>query len=52
MGAELFNTDGFKDGTDITKLLVASRNFVNASKDVFLIIYILLSIDVYTQLFL
>ena len=34
MGAELFNADGRKDGrTDVTKLIVAFRNFVIAPKN-------------------
>ena len=34
VGAELFQTDGRRDGqTDLTMLTVAFRNFVNAPKD-------------------
>jgi len=37
VGAELFHSDGWKDerrdrGTDMTKLIVAFRNFANAPK--------------------
>jgi len=33
-GAELLHTDGRTDGqTDMTKLILAFRNFVNASKN-------------------
>jgi len=34
VGAELFQADGRRDGqTDMTMLIVAFRNFVNAPKD-------------------
>ena len=34
VGAELFHTDGQTDGrTDMTKLIVAFRNFANAPKN-------------------
>jgi hypothetical protein len=32
VGAELFHADGRKDGTGMTKLIVAFRNFENAPK--------------------
>ena len=32
VGAEMFHADGRADPTDVTKLIVAFRNFANASK--------------------
>jgi hypothetical protein len=38
VGAELFQTDGQRDGrTDITKKIVASRNFSNSLKNMLLL---------------
>jgi hypothetical protein len=40
VGAELFHSDGHKERqTDLTKLIVAIRNFANAPKSAELILY-------------
>ena len=40
VGAELFHADGWTDGqTDMMKLIVAFRNFANAHKTMWLMLY-------------
>jgi hypothetical protein len=40
VGAELFHADGWTDGqTDMMKLIVAFRNFANAPKTIWLMLY-------------
>jgi hypothetical protein len=41
VGAEFFHADGLTDGqTDITKLIVAFRNFASAPKTISIFLYV------------